>query len=131
MSIPFTAVAVETLNRIRTPSGSVNSPLLPKLYVGECPYGFYAVLSSVDESVMTIPSGGPRLPYLLEGPKKIMADEPSASSGSEHINPEKDSNSSNSAEVGSDFILLGLFSVLNLEFCFLHALHTYYNALVC
>lgn len=70
ISVPFTSVAAETLDRIKSPDSSKdNSKLLPTLYVGECPFGLYAVSSLVDDTVLTISDKMPGFP-LLEGPSK-------------------------------------------------------------
>ncbi|CAG7727004.1 unnamed protein product [Allacma fusca] len=69
VSVPFTAVASETLNRIKSPAAERDeSKLLPTLYIGECPYGLYAVPSLVDETVYTISNTNRELPQIA-GPK--------------------------------------------------------------
>jgi len=117
VSIPFTSVAAETLDRIKTPAAARdNSQYLPTLYVGECATGLYAVSSLVDDSVLTISSASREFQYLLEGPKKENAGvafdppgevkpEPDGSSNQQNISI--DLGSSDSGEAEKDFVLLG------------------------
>jgi len=105
ISVPFTSVAAETLEKINSPEGSKdNSKLLPTLYVGECPFGLYAVSSLVDDSVLTISDKMPGLPR-IEGPSGAL---PPSETTTDWITPD---NHSESGETVPDFLILGHYQV--------------------
>lgn len=108
ISVPFTSIASETLNRLTTPAARDNSQLSPTLYIGQCAYGFYAVPSLVDETVLTISSG--TFPYLIEGPA-IDNNKPGPGKESQPAsNLYAQENETSTDEVDKeDFILLGMF----------------------
>lgn len=127
ISVPFTAVASETLNRLKTPTH--DSQLNPTLYVGQCAYGLYAVSSLVDEGVLTISANDPGLfPYLIEGPKNKPETPPvpvgqneSAVNSSAQIN-ETDVELERDLHL-QDFVLLGkdLRALCPFDFCVGHS----------
>ena len=106
ISVPLTVVAPETLNRFKAPSADGardNSKLLQTLYIGECPFGLYALPSLVDDTVYTIASSSPENPYLIEGPKE--------NSSNDKLKADNDGNETETNTENAEFLLLGFYEV--------------------
>ncbi|XP_059472243.1 serine/threonine-protein kinase/endoribonuclease IRE1 [Neocloeon triangulifer] len=74
-TIPFTTVGVDTLKTLQSGLTGTDTKLLPSLYVGQFPYGLYALPSLIDNSRTPTLAAPPKI-LLIEGPKHNSSYEP-------------------------------------------------------